>query len=309
MRIASRKFVLQGPLSLLMFNGRLALWSRNESSQEHLIWLDATEAAILLQFSVAPREAAEAAKVLGVECNSEFDRLIDKLVQHRILGEHVSTCDEPFYHLYSPGIKNADAICLVEPDALGSQIVRDIANGLTTSGLVGENPFSNVFSGTQGFAVKFRREALDTLIKLMPWIQPYFDKILNEDVARHFAAGRLEKTQPNAFYLNALVIRPGGGTRLHFDNALDGRTTPTLVSILYLVTSPSGGLLYLSDGSWPVGLVNPRPGMIVHFRGDLLHGVTGTPLSNVVRLSLVCEQHYLDQDKIGLCPQLELVMR
>src|SRR5436190_24278330 len=99
MTMESRKFALQGPLSLLMFAGRLALWSRNESSPEHLMWLDSTEAAVLLQFSAAPREAAEAAKAVGVEYNSEFERLIDKLVQRRILSEHVPDCDEPFYLL------------------------------------------------------------------------------------------------------------------------------------------------------------------------------------------------------------------
>jgi hypothetical protein len=81
MKIESRKFALKSPLSLLMFAGRLALWSRNESSREHLLWLDSTEAAVLLQFSATPRESAEVAKALGVEFNSEFERLIDKLVQ------------------------------------------------------------------------------------------------------------------------------------------------------------------------------------------------------------------------------------
>jgi hypothetical protein len=310
MKMESRKFALKSPLSLLMFAGRLALWSRNESSPEHLLWLDSTEAAVLLRFSAAPREPAEAAKEVGVEYNSEFERLIDKLVQHRILSEDVTDCDEPFYPLYSPGIKKGDAVCLVESDALGSHLVRDIASGIITSGLVGENPLSpGAFAGTQGFAVKFRRDSLDRLIKLMPWTQPYFDKILDKNVARHFSAGRLENSQPNAFYLNALVIPPGGGTRLHVDVSLDGRTTPSLVSVLYLETVPLGGLLYLCDANWPVGLVNPRPGMIVHFRGDLTHGVTNTPSSSVVRLSLVCEQYCLNEKKIGLCPKLELVIR
>src|SRR5215471_16957954 len=161
MTMESRKFALKVPLSPLMFAGRLALWSRNESSPEHLLWLDSTEAAALLQFSAAPREPAEAAKAVGVEYNSQFERLIDKLVQHRILSEDVTDRDEPFYLLYSPGIKKGDAVCLVEPDALGINIVRDIVNGIITSGLVGENPLSpGVFAGTQGFAVKFRRDSL-----------------------------------------------------------------------------------------------------------------------------------------------------
>jgi hypothetical protein len=245
-----------------------------------------------------------------VQYNSEFDRLIGKLVRHRILSEHVDACDEPFYPLYSPEIKEGDAVCLVEPEALGSQMVRDIANGLITSGLVGENPLSKGFAGTLGFGVRFRREALDTLVKLMPWTRAYFDKILDENVVRHFCAGRSEKSLPNAFFLNALVIPPGRGTSLHVDHAPDGRTTPTLVSVLYLQTATSpGGLLYLSEKTWPVGLVNPRPGMIVHFRGDLTHGVSNTPLSGVVRSSLVCEQYSLTEEKIRSCPQLELVMR
>ena len=142
-----------------------------------------------------------------------------------MLSEHVDACDEPFYPLYSPEIKKEDAVCLVESEGLGSQMVRDISNGLITSGLVGENAWSNHFAGTRGFGVKFRREALDTLIKLMPWTRPYFDKILDENVARHFCADRSEKSQPNAFYLNALVIPPGKGTGLHVDKTLDVNDT------------------------------------------------------------------------------------
>ena len=193
MKMAGRKFALTGPLSLLMFKGLLGLWSRDESSHEKLIWLNSAEATILLQFSVAPREAAEAAKAVGVEYNSEFDRMIDKLVRHHILSEHVDVCDEPFYRLYSPEIKEGDAVCLVESEALGSQIVRDIANGLLTSGLVGNNPLSTTFAGTRGFRVRFRREALDRVIKLMPWTRPFFEKILDENVARHFCADKSER--------------------------------------------------------------------------------------------------------------------
>jgi hypothetical protein len=310
MKMAHRKFALKGPLSLLMFKGRLAFWSGEPSQHQRLIWLDSAEAAVLLQFSVAPREAAEAAKAVGVEYNSKFDQLIDKLVRHRVLSEHVDACDEPFYGLYSPDIKEGDTVCLVESEGLGSETVRDISNGLITSGLVGANAWGKEFAGTRGFGVKFRREALNTLIKLMPWTRPYFDKILDENVARHFGAGRSETCQPNAFYLNALIIPPGKGTSLHRDRTMDGKTTPTLVSVLYLETTTSpGGLLYLCERTWPVGLVNPRPGMIVHFRGDLAHGVTDTPSSGVVRSSLVCEQYSLTEEKIGSCPQLELVMR
>jgi hypothetical protein len=305
MNLENRKFALRGPLSLLIFNGRLAFWSREDSP--HLIWLDSTEAAILLQFTATPREPSEAAKSVGVEYNSGVDRLIDKLVQHGILSEHVDACDEPFYRLYNPKIKKEEAVCLVETEGLGSQMVRDIFNGLIMSGVVGENPLSEGFAGTRGFGVKFRREALDTLIKLMPWTRAYFDKILDENVARHFCAGRSEK--PNAFYLNALVIPPGRGTSLHVDKTLDGRTPPTVVSVLYLTTTSPGGLLHLTDRNWPVGLVNPRPGMIVHFRGDLAHGVSRTSLSGVVRSSLVCEQYFLTEEQIGSCPQLELVVR
>jgi hypothetical protein len=307
MNLERRKFALRGPLSLLMFNGRLAFWSRDDSPL--LIWLDSAEAAILLQFTAAPREVAEAAKAVGMEYNSEVNRLIDKLVRHRMLSEHVDACDEPFYPLYSPEIKKEDAVCLVESEGLGSQMVRDISNGLITSGLVGENPLTEGFAGTRGFGVKFRREALDTLIKLMPWTRAYFDKILDENVARQFCAGRSEKSHPNAFYLNALVIPPGRGTSLHQDKTLDGRTLPMLVSVLYLETTSPGGPLYLTEKTWPVGLVNPRPGMIVHFRGNLVHGVLRTPLSGVVRSSLVCEQYFLTEEQIKSCPQLELIVR
>jgi hypothetical protein len=308
MNLERRRFVFRGPLSLLMFNGRFAFWSREDPPL--LIWLDSAEAAILLQFTAAPREAAEAAKAAGVEYNSEVDRLIDKLVRHRMLSEHVDACDEPFYPLYSPEVKKEDAVCLVESEGLGSEVVRNITNGLITSGLVGKNPLSEAFAGTRGFSAKFRREALDTLIKLMPWTRPYFDKILDEAVARHFCGGRSENSQPNAFHLNALVIPPGRGTSLHTDTTLDGRTTPTFVSVLYLETTTSaGGLLYLTEKTWPVGLVNPRPGMIVHFRGNLAHGVLSTPSSGPVRSSLVCEQYFLTEEQIGSCPPLELAVR
>src|SRR5437016_5500793 len=296
MNLEGRKFAIRGPLSLLMFNGRLSFWSREDPPL--LIWLNSAEAAILLQFTAAPREAAEAAEAVGVEYNSEVDRLIDKLVRHRMLSEHVDSCDEPFYALYSPEIKKEEAVCLVDAEGLESEVVREISNGFITSGLVGENPLTEGFAGTRGFGVKFRRDALEKLIKLMPWTRAYFDKILDENVSRQFCAGRSEKGHPNAFYLNALVIPPGKGTSLHQDKTLDGRTLPMWVSVLYLETTSPGGPLYLTEKTWPVGLVNPRPGMIVHFRGNLVHGVLRTPLSGVVRSSLVCEQYLLTEEQI-----------
>src|SRR5262245_44114714 len=138
MNLERRKFALRGPLSLLMFNGRLSFWSREDPPL--LIWVNSAEAAILLQFTGGPMEVAEAAKAGGVEYNSEVDRLIDKLIRHRMLSEHVDACDEPFYPLYSPEIKKEEAVCLVDSEGLESQMVRDISSGLTTSGLVGENP-------------------------------------------------------------------------------------------------------------------------------------------------------------------------
>src|SRR5262245_8570092 len=99
MNLDDRKFALRGPLSLLIFNGHLAFWSREDPPL--LVWLDSVEAAILLQFTAGPREAAEAAKAVGVE-SSYVDRLIDKLVRHRMFSEHVVACDEPFYPLYNP---------------------------------------------------------------------------------------------------------------------------------------------------------------------------------------------------------------
>jgi hypothetical protein len=299
------RFQLAGPLSLILYKNHVGFWSRNSAAETHFVVLDLAELALLKQFSSGPQEPEQAAAAAGL--NIEIDESIRKFVSHHILSEDPPADDAPFYRLHHPDGERK--VCLVEPQVLGPAAVKSVADGIRHSGLVADNPLSQGFSGTRGFGIRFRREALAQLLDWLPWSRTYFTHILDNSVARYFVgADDAEISRPNAFYLNALLIPPGAGTGLHVDRTLDARSPARWVSVLYVETVPPPcGRLFLYDGTWPVGLVNPQPGRIIHFNGDLQHGVSDTQPTDPERVSVVCEQYLLAKEALERCPYIELV--
>jgi hypothetical protein len=302
-----RAYMLAEPLSLVLYKGHVGFWSSDERADRQCVWLDARQVPLLLQFSSEPKQPAQAAAALGLEYGGEVEALVQQLIHHQVLREHVAVCDRPFHRFHHPERDDVDAPCVVEPDALDEPGMRAISDGLERSKLIGGNVLSDGFAGSRGFGVKFRREALGRVLDWLPWTRRYFDRVIEHVPARRLVRGD-DGAPPNAFYFNALVIPPGRGTALHIDRTIDNRTPAALVSVLYLtVTAPPGGRLFLYDGRWPLGIVHPRPGMLVHFRGDLRHGVSETSPSDGDRISLVCEQYCLPEAALRQCPFLELV--
>ncbi|HEX8536135.1 MAG TPA: 2OG-Fe(II) oxygenase, partial [Cystobacter sp.] len=126
---------------------------------------------------------------------------------------------------------------------------------------------------------------------------------------------RPERRRPNAFYLNLLLLEAGRGVGRHIDATLQEPSgvpgaTPEHVSVLYLNVpeGAKGGALVLSRGQLARGEVRPRPGLLVHFRGDLTHEVqpfTGGP-EGALRASLVCEQYAFAPEALARQPAFRI---
>jgi hypothetical protein len=110
----------------------------------------------------------------------------------------------------------------------------------------------------------------------------------------------------NAFYLNLLIVGAGEGIGRHTDATLRGpagsaTAVPARVTVLYLdvPNGARGGELRLFRGPRLVGCVQPRMGMLVHFRGELEHEVSElSGDAGKARVSLVCEQYTLEPEAL-----------
>jgi hypothetical protein len=81
--------------------------------------------------------------------------------------------------------------------------------------------------------------------------------------------------------------------------------------VLYLaVPAEKGGMLQLWNGSIPVGLITPKTGEAVHFRGDLAHAVRAFEgPAEARRASLVIEQYHFDPEALARVPTFQLDSR
>jgi hypothetical protein len=307
-KVIGREFSLTNPMSLVLLKGHIGFWQNNNSTKRNFIPLDAAQANFLLQFVQGPIRAESAAAAAGIDYGPEVDRLVTDLLIHGVLTELIEVADTPLHKFAHPFIDENEIICVVQTEAIDLDCVRSMRNGLHNSALIGNNILSEGFTGTRGFGVKFRREMLPLLQAWLPWTKRFFTKALDHSVAIQLNQHASELKQPNAFYFNALLIPPGAGTTLHVDASLDGRTQPQRVTVLYIDTvASSGGRLYLYNRQLPIAVVNPRPGMLVHFRGDLTHGVSNTAKTDGMRSSLVLEQYCLEEEELYSCPSLELI--
>jgi hypothetical protein len=296
------RFRVAVPFPLIVAGEKTGFWSRDPSAASHFVTVGALQAALLLQFAGGLQSAAEAAEALGIHHDENVDDLVKQYIRHGILAETASE-ELPFYRFHHPEIDENEFVCIVEPNAVDALTVESITRGLEDSGLVGQNVLAEGFAGSRGFAVKFQGAARSQVEHWLPWATPFLDRVFCANVEAFRQQGLA-----NAFYLNALLLPAGRGTGLHIDRTMDGHTPASRVSVLYLRTvSPPGGRLILQKGIWPVGLINPSPGMLVQFRGDLSHGVTNTQSSDEERVSLVCEHYCLPEPLLGRCPYFEVI--
>jgi hypothetical protein len=191
------------------------------------------------------------------------------------------------------------------PDALPVSATEAIRAAILDSSLLGESNLSSQFSGTYGFSVTFRREALSQVTDRFPAFAPFLQAALLPDC--------------NAFLLNPLLVQNGRGVEAHIDRSMEyygtGIGCPVAVSVLYVQVPQqlAGGELRLYHRGQQVGALAPLPRSLVTFRGDLTHEVVavdaGAPELSAARISLVVEQYRVPEALMAKVPSLELRTR
>jgi hypothetical protein len=189
-----------------------------------------------------------------------------------------------------------------KPEALPAEKIEAIRAAILGSRLLGESNLSAQFTGTYGFSVTFRREAISEVTAHFPAFAPFLQAALLPDC--------------NAFLLNPLLIQNGRGVAPHIDNSLEycGASIgcPLAVSVLYVQVPEqlSGGELRLYHRGEQVAALAPMARSLVTFRGDMVHEVAsveaGAVALSTARISLVVEQYRVpEHQRVGV-PRLEL---
>lgn len=207
-------------------------------------------------------------------------------------------------------------------DAMKGARLEALREALLSSRFVARSPLMGTFQSSRGFAFIFTEAGRLTLEDRFPFLREYLALVMDPASSRGLLPWRerlfgpsRERRKPNAFYLNLLLLEPGRSVGRHIDATLQEPSgvpgaTPEHVSVLYLNVpeGAKGGALVFSRGSQILGEVRPRPGMLVHFRGELTHEVrpfTGGP-DGALRASLVCEQYAFEPEALARLPELRI---
>jgi hypothetical protein len=207
-------------------------------------------------------------------------------------------------------------------DALPETALESLRGTLLSSRFVARSPLMGTFQGSRGFALIFTHAGRATLEERFPFLRDYLARVMDARGWRGLLPWRERllgpapgRRPPNAFYLNLLLLEMGRGVGRHIDATLQGPSgvpgaTPEHVSVLYLNVPEGarGGALVLSRGPRTLGQVRPKPGLLVHFRGDLSHEVqpfTGGP-EDALRASLVCEQYAFEPEALARLPSFRI---
>ena len=207
-------------------------------------------------------------------------------------------------------------------NALPKARLEALREALLSSRFVARSTLMGTFQNSRGFAFIFTEAGRATLEERFPFLRDYLARVMDPESSRgllpwreRLFGARKERRRPNAFYLNLLLLEAGRGVGRHIDATLKAPSgvpdaTPEHVSVLYLNVPEGvkGGALVLSRGALPRGKVRPRAGMLVHFRGDLMHEVqpfTGGG-EGALRASLVCEQYTFAPEVLARLPQFRI---
>ncbi len=172
-----------------------------------------------------------------------------------------------------------------------------LAETLLASPLMGSSTLNQAFEASRGFALSFRRDGLGELRRRYPFLASAVERLTASRARRALRTHPFELGKPNAFYLNALLVPPGASVGRHVDATLRAPSEvpgllPEWVSVLHLRAPESGGELELFRGDRLLAVLEARQGRVLHFRGELLHGVRAVdPGTDCARLSLVCENY------------------
>lgn len=206
--------------------------------------------------------------------------------------------------------------------ALPGPELEALRDALLGSRFVARSPLMGTFRASRGFAFIFTLEGRATLEARFPFLSRYLERVMDPAGVRGLLPWRERlfgpkpgRPRPNAFYLNLLLLDAGTGVGRHIDATLQEPSgipgaTPQHVSVLYLQVpeGAKGGALRLLREDQPLAEVRPRPGLLVHFRGELQHEVqpfTGGP-EGAQRASLVCEQYAFPPEALARLPPFRI---
>lgn len=187
-----------------------------------------------------------------------------------------------------------------QAQAFCPRVLREVVGQVLASPYLGINNLNRDFVATKGFSIVFRRTSLPHVERKFPYLRAYLAQALDATC--------------NAFYLNPLVLTKGSRVDPHVDRSLRSYCKtiqpPQSVSVLYAQVPGDlvGGELVLSHRKRLVGRIQPVQNLLVHFQGDLTHGVSAV-LSPSQRVSIVCEQYQLLTNELEEIPDLTLESR
>jgi hypothetical protein len=203
-------------------------------------------------------------------------------------------------------------------EALPAPQFQALQTALLESPLVGRSTLAGAFQSSRGFAVIFRDEGRAELTRHFPALVPWLAQALGApalDTLKRWWLPRRAGREPNAWYLNVLLVSRGGTVGRHVDATLrkvsgDEHAIPEVVSVLYLsVPGGEGGQLALYEGGRLRQRIAPVENQAVHFRGDLSHEVQAFEGVEGVRASLVVEQYHLAPEHLANVPAFKLESR
>jgi Rps23 Pro-64 3,4-dihydroxylase Tpa1-like proline 4-hydroxylase len=178
--------------------------------------------------------------------------------------------------------------------------LNNLAKNILDSPYLASSQLSESFNGTKGFSIVFKRSGISQVIQQFPFFQPYLEIALKKGC--------------NVFYLNPLILENGNRVEPHIDCSISSyamiMTIPRLVSVLYvqLPKDLQGGELILQLKGTEVtqtAQIKPEINKLVYFLGSVMHSVNAVK-SSQARISLICEQYNLSEERLNSIPEFEI---
>tara|TARA_B100000959_G_scaffold96383_1_gene102163 strand:- start:844 stop:1545 length:702 start_codon:yes stop_codon:yes gene_type:complete len=196
-------------------------------------------------------------------------------------------------------------------DALEPSVCGNILQSALESPLVGKSPLNAHFAQSRGFAFTAKAAGLTKIKTTYPYLEPALRAIFNPNT-QHPTQRWFERPQePNAFYINVLLLPATAAVGAHIDATLakpNEVTTlrPKFVSVLYLnsLGEQEGGELELFKGDTNIVQIRPTQGSLLRFAGHIKHGIHAfNPLEPTsVRASIICEHYHFAGTKLASIP-------
>ena len=185
----------------------------------------------------------------------------------------------------------------VRDDFLPEAVLAELAEQVRQCPYLAASDLNEGFTESLGFTVLFQPQQRGRLLKLLPALEGYLDRVLRKDC--------------QAYFLNPLVVFQGRGIAPHADKTLlsflPKAPFPRRVSVLYLQVPEGveGGHLVLHRNAFARSRVVPRSNRLVEFAGWLSHEVTAWR-GQQARISLVCEQYQLSSKWLSQIPDFHV---